>query len=50
MSIQIVDILEFKKQKTSEKCNECYKEVKLEAYRTALSEIIDILLKMPISS
>ncbi len=45
----ITHILDFKEQKGVGKCNECQKEMYLNAYRVALDEIINILLKLPIN-
>ena len=48
MSIHVTNLLEFKNQKTTKKCDECQKEVNLKVYRTALYKIMDILLELPI--
>jgi len=48
MSVQIVGILDFKKQKATKKCNECQNvRIELNKYKNAMIEIADILLKLP---
>jgi hypothetical protein len=44
----ITDIVDFKKQKETEKCKCCQKERENERYKLAITKIIKILLELPI--